>query len=249
MGGIDIKGKNALVTGGSKRLGEAIAKRLASCGANIVIHYRSSESEARGVSKAIESMGVCSWVVSGDLASSDGIPGLFADAKRLAGPVDILVNSAAIFNEDRILGFAPSSLFGHVETNALAPLLLAREFAREQRAGSIVNILDSRITDYDSHHASYHLSKRMLSDITSMLAIELAPLVRVNAVAPGLILPPPGKDETYVEERKHTNLLRSRGTPEDVADAVLFLVTGSFVTGQTIYVDGGRHLKGRVYES
>ena len=131
--------------------------------------------------------------------------------------------------------------------NAWAPFVLGRALARERRGGCIVNLLDSRITDYDAEHAAYHLSKRMLATLTRMMALEFAPRVRVNAVAPGLILPPPGEDDGYLERLKRTNPLERHGEPADVAEAVLFLARSLFVTGQTIFVDGGRHMRGAVY--
>ncbi len=250
MGRIDVKGKNALVTGGTRRIGEAVSRKLASAGSNVVLHYRSpeSESDTRELAGELSSTGVNAWVVGGDLSTQAGVEGFFSDVRRISGDVDILVNNASVFKEDGVMDFEPADLYEHVDINALAPLMLSRELAKGGREAVIVNLLDARITDYDARHASYHLSKRMLADITAMLAIELAPRVRVNAVAPGLVLPPPGRDESYVESRKRTNLLESRGTPDDVAEAVLFLVLSSFVTGQIVYVDGGRHLKGRVYE-
>ena len=143
--------------------------------------------------------------------------------------------------------FTQEELLANLQVNALSPLWLCRAFAAQQRAGAVVNFLDTRISDYDREHAAYHLSKRMLHALTKMLALELAPRIRVNAVAPGLILPPPGQDETYLRRHINTNPLRRIGTPEGVAAAALFLLRSAFVTGQVIYVDGGRHLKGCVY--
>ena len=113
--------------------------------------------------------------------------------------------------------------------------------------GSVVNILDTRIADQDPSHAAYHMAKRGLFTLTRDLAIEMAPKLRINGVAPGVILPPDGKDESWIEKLKSTNPLQDRGSADDVADAVMYLIKADFVTGQIIYVDGGRHLKGNVY--
>jgi hypothetical protein len=126
-------------------------------------------------------------------------------------------------------------------------LELCREFAKQVRGGAIVNFLDTRVLDYDREHMSYHLSKRALFTLTRAMALEFAPAIRVNAVAPGLVLPPAGKDQSYLDALVHTNPLQAHGSVEDVAAAVLFLVTSPFVTGQVIYVDGGRHMLGGVY--
>jgi NAD(P)-dependent dehydrogenase (short-subunit alcohol dehydrogenase family) len=126
--------------------------------------------------------------------------------------------------------------------NAWAPFVLSRDFSRHVDRGKIINLLDTRITGYDRSHVAYVLSKRMLAVLTSMCALEFAPDFTVNAVAPGLILPPPGKDENYLAGLVKTVPLKKHGGPGDIVDAVLYLLKSDFVTGQTIYVDGGRHL-------
>ena len=137
--------------------------------------------------------------------------------------------------------------------NALAPLLLSRSFVELNKSRQpslrpvIVNFLDSRITDYDRQHAAYHLAKRALFTLTKMMALEFAPGVRVNAVAPGLILPPSGKDRSYLEQLKSSNPLNSIGEVDQIVDAVRFLINNEYVTGQVIFVDGGRHLLSNTY--
>ena len=123
--------------------------------------------------------------------------GLFPRVVDQAGPVDFLINNAAAFPENGLEDFTPDGLHGIINVNAIAPLLIARGFAAQRRPGAIVNFLDARIVDADERHAAYHLSKRMLFTLTRMMALEFAPAVRVNAVAPGLILPPEGEDEGY----------------------------------------------------
>jgi NAD(P)-dependent dehydrogenase (short-subunit alcohol dehydrogenase family) len=120
--------------------------------------------------------------------------------------------------------------------------VLSREFARLAGRGKIVNLLDTKIIGYDRAHVAYILSKHMLSVLTRMCALEFAPGITVNGVAPGLILPPLGKDENYLEQLARSVPLKRHGGPEDVAKAVVYLLTSDFVTGQVIFVDGGRHL-------
>jgi NAD(P)-dependent dehydrogenase (short-subunit alcohol dehydrogenase family) len=183
---------------------------------------------------------------------------LILNATAAAGPLDVLVNSASSFPSNRLNEMTLQELHVAVDVNAFIPLVLSREFAREDshensrensraNSRSIVNLLDTRIVDYDREHVAYHLSKRMLFTLTRMMAVEFAPHIRVNAVAPGLILPPPGKDEAYLEAQVNTNPLHRVGKVEDVARAVLFLVRSNFVTGQVLFVDGGRHLRGSMY--
>jgi len=242
-----LRGKTALVTGAAKRIGAAIATALADEGASIVVHCGTSREEADATAAEIRKRGVESWVLPADLSRPAEAEALFPQAKAAAGPIDFLVNSAAIFPASRLTNFTVEHLATNVQINALAPLQLARAFAAQGRPGAVVNFLDTRFVDYDAEHAAYHLSKRMLFTLTRMMAIEFAPAVRVNAVAPGLILPPPGKDQAYFEGLAHTNPLHRVGSVQNVVDAVLFLLRSDFITGQVIFVDGGRHMRSAVY--
>jgi hypothetical protein len=244
----DIAGRTALVTGAAKRIGREIARALAQVGVNVVVHYRRSADEAEATADELRACGVQVWTVDADLADRAQAAGLFRQAVALAGPIDILVNSASAFDPSTLMTFTQRELASNTQVNALAPLELARALAAQRRRGTIVNLTDARTLSYDRGNVAYHLSKRMLAAVTNMLALELAPRVRVNAVAPGLILPPPGRDPSYVEERKIFNPLHRAGTPEEIADAVLFLLRSPFITGETVFVDGGYHLKGRMYE-
>ncbi len=240
-------GKSALVTGAAKRIGRATALALAAEGVNVVIHYRGSQDEAEDAAMEARGMGAKAWTIQADLREPAEAENLLPRAVEAAGPVQILINSASIFAESRITNFALEDLMDNVQVNAMAPLLVARAFAAQGCEGAIVNFLDTRLTEYDADHAAYHLSKRMLFTLTRMMALEFAPNVRVNAVAPGLILPPPGRDRSYLEGLAHTNPLHRVGTLEGITDAVLFLLRSEFVTGQVIFVDGGYHMKGYVY--
>jgi len=213
----------------------------------VVIHYHRSADDAEAVAEAVRRHGRRAWTLQADLAdAADDVIGRAAD---LAGPIDVLVNNASIFPTGLITETTAADLLLNVRVHAVAPLLLSRALAAQGRGGHIVNLLDARITDYDRHHAAYQLSKRMLADLTRMLAVELAPSIAVNAVAPGLILPPPGEDDSYLERFAHTNPLNRHGDPADIAAAVLYLLSSTFITGQTLYVDGGRHLRGSMYGS
>ncbi len=242
-----LLGRTALVTGGAKRLGRAIALRLAEAGADVAIHYHSSADAAADTADAVAALGRRAWALPADLDDPDAAADLFARAAEQAGAIDILVNNASNFPANRVLEFPLESLWENLRLHAASPLMLARALAQQGRPGDIVNMLDSRVVDYDHAHAAYHLSKRTLLTLTKMLALELAPAIKVNAVAPGLILPPPGQNESYLQQLASTNPLNRHGSPEGIAEAVLFLVRSDFVTGQVLYVDGGRHMKGCVY--
>jgi NAD(P)-dependent dehydrogenase (short-subunit alcohol dehydrogenase family) len=244
---MELEGKTALVTGAGRRLGRSVSLALAARGMNVVVHYLKSRDEAEEVARGAREAGVEAWTLAADLADDGAARELVDRAMEVAGPLYALVNNASIFPASRLLGFDLEELERNVRVNAFAPLVLSRAFAAGGRGGAIVNFLDSRVVDYDREHAAYHLSKRMLYAITRMASLELAPAVRVNAVAPGLVLPPPGEDRQYLEARAHTNPLGRVGTARDVAAAVTFLLECDFVTGQVIFVDGGRHLFGSVY--
>ncbi len=245
-----LKGRTALVTGGSKRLGKAIALALASEGADVCIHFRSSVRDAKDTVTEIREQGVKSWLMKADLMDPEQARHIIADGNSETGrPFDILVNNASVFEDGHIMHITDSDLMNNINLHAVAPLYLSRTFAAQKgmKEGDIINMLDTRIVDYDSAHAAYHISKRMLFTLTRMLAQEFAPDIKVNAIAPGLIMPPPGKDEEYLTQRLETNPLKKHGTPEDIGNTAVFLVCNSFITGQVVYVDGGRHMKGNMY--
>jgi NAD(P)-dependent dehydrogenase (short-subunit alcohol dehydrogenase family) len=246
--GIAPAGLAALVTGAGRSLGRAVALALGTSGVAVAAHYHTSADGAAEVVEAIHAAGGEAWSLRADLSDPGEALALVGRAAEACGrPVGILVNSASVYETSRVLDFGPEELAANVQVNALAPLLLCRAMAAQGRPGSIVNLLDARMGDYDREHAAYHLSKRMLRDLTRMLALELAPGIRVNGVAPGLIAPPDGQAREAALSLAHTNPLQRTGSTGDVAEAVLFLLRSGFITGQTIYVDGGRNLRGSVY--
>jgi len=238
----DLKGMTALITGAARRIGREIAIALADVGVNVVIHYRSSAAEAERLSTDLAARGAKTWLIEADFESSEQARQLFSMALDSAGTLDILVNSASLFLPNTLNDMESSDLMRHIQVNAWAPFVLSREFARRVGRGRIVNLLDSRIVGYDWSHVAYILSKRMFATLTEMMAVEFAPGIAVNGVAPGLILPPPGKDEIYLNDLAKTLPLKRHGHPGDIADAVLYLLKSDFVTGQVLFVDGGRHL-------
>ncbi len=245
---VSLAGRTALVTGAAQRIGRAVVLALAQHGAHVVVHYNRSAREAEALCSEIQRLGVRAWPVGGDLMDAQQTESVFKQAAARAGSVDILVNNASIFEGDTIWDATDESVWKNLRIHAMAPLTLARELAAQGKPAHVINLLDTRVTVYDREHASYHISKRALLTLTRMLALELAPNVAVNAIAPGLILPPAGKDETYLAKLAHTNPLQRYGAPEDIVTTVLFLLCSRFITGQVIYVDGGYHMKGHMYD-
>ncbi|GMU93036.1 MAG: short-chain dehydrogenase [Candidatus Hydrogenedentota bacterium] len=244
---IDLSGKTALITGAARRIGRAIALALAQEGANVALHYSASLDDVKRLAAEVEGFGVRAWTVRGDLSVASSASEVFMTALEGAGAVDFLVNNASVFPEGTLDSMTRDELYANLDVNTIAPLLLSRAMRAQGRPGAIVNLLDCMIADYDRKHVAYHLSKRALHSLTRMMAVEFAPSLRVNGVAPGLVLPPAGKDDTYLDSLAHTNPLHRHGRAEDVAAAVLFLLKSDFVTGQVIYVDGGRNLRGSMY--
>jgi pteridine reductase len=242
MSGQSLAGRTALVTGGARRLGRATARALASEGANVIVHYGRSEAEAEELAAELREGGREAWTLQADLERPDEVESVIPRALEQAGGLHILVNNASIFAPGSLAEANLESLMRNIQVNAWAPFQLSRSFAQHAKRGTIVNLLDTRVAGYDWKHVEYILSKKMLAALTEMTAVQFAPDIRVNAVAPGLILPPPGKDESYLEALKDTVPLKRHGDAEDIAEAVLFLVKSDYVTGQVIYVDGGRHL-------
>lgn len=242
-----LRGKTALITGAARRLGAATALRLAREGVHVVLHYGTSLTEAECVREQAEGQGVRAVLVQADLAVHGAGMALFEEAEAVAGPIDFLVNNASIFPVGTLAELDAEGLAENMQVNALSPLELARAMHAQERAGAIVNLLDTRANDYDQKHVAYHLSKRTLDALTRMMAHDYAPLLRVNAVAPGLALPPEGLGVEYLAGLAYTNPLQRYGSAEGVAEAIMFLLRSGFITGQTIYVDGGRHLRGSFY--
>jgi pteridine reductase len=239
-----LQGKVALITGASKRIGRALSMALAEEGVNIVAHDRRDlEQETAKVCDEVVGCGAKSWNVSADLEKPGEYESLVTRAQRAAGSLDILINNASIFQESTLMNMGFSDIIRHLHVNAWTPLVLSREFVRLAGRGKIINLLDTKIAGYDKEHVAYILSKRMLASFTTMCAEEFAPAVTVNAIAPGLILPPAGKDEEYLASLAQRVPLKRHGAPRDITDAALYLLNSDFVTGQVIYVDGGRHLR------
>lgn len=244
-----LHGRVALVTGGAARIGAAIARALAAAGADVVVHHHRSAGAAQDLANELRRHGVRAATVAGDLANPKDRAGLLAAAGKASGrPIDLLVNNASTYPERRLGDLTWTNLQGDLALNAWAPLELSLAFAQQvpKEGGSIVNLLDARIVDDDRRHAGYWLAKRMLADMTRLAALELAPRVTVNGVAPGPALAPPGTPEAKAQALlaglRARLPLRRTPTPDDVALAVVHLASSPAVTGQVLFVDGGRHL-------
>jgi pteridine reductase len=244
-----MQGKTILVTGGAKRVGAAIVRRLHAAGANVAIHFRSSAYEAfalRGeLNDLRENSALC---VQADLLDTAALPRMVEEVVQCFGHLDALVNNASSFYATPLAEIDATQWNDLIGTNLQAPLFLAQAAAAELRRqhGCIVNIVDIHAERPMHGHLLYSAAKAGLVALTKGLAQELAPQVRVNAVAPGVIVWPEGEAWEDEEKRRkivaHT-LLKREGRPEDIAKTVQFLIADApYITGQVISVDGGRSI-------
>ncbi len=245
--GNHFSGRRALITGGAKRLGRETARLLAGRGVHLAIHYNTSRAPAEELCRELGAAGVRAVPLSGDLGKPREVETLFQEAWASMDGLDFLVNNASIFPPDRLDEMELTHLLENLRVNAWAPFLLTRAFWRRlrgtQERGAVVNLLDTRLVGGDLAHASYHLSKAMLKELTTLTALEFAPELQVNGVAPGAVLPPENEEDAYLEKLTAELPLERRGYPGDIAEATVYLLGTSFVTGQIIFVDGGRHLR------
>lgn len=238
-----------LITGGGVRIGRAIATAFSRAGADVIIHYRSGSDAAEELAEQLRIAGGRADTVCGDLATEKGCASVM-DQSLCHGPLDGLVNNAAVFNRTPLAKSDRDTFLKEFGPNLFGPLELMRTFAAQphlaDHPGSIVNLLDRRIAAHDAGAVPYHLSKFALAEATRLAAIEFAPRIRVNGVAPGAILPPPEiqDDPNYLTQHGGRAPLSHRCTPEDIASAVLFFFNQPAVTGQILFIDSGQHLLG-----
>ncbi|MGD2133185.1 MAG: SDR family oxidoreductase [Maricaulaceae bacterium] len=235
-----------LVTGAGARVGKAIALTLGRAGWAVAVHYNRSKGPAEETAQAIRDAGGRAAAVQGDLSDPDALAAIIpAAAEALDGPLTALVNNASTFEDDRLTSMTAESWDHHLAANLRAPCFLAQGFAAQLPAeaeGAIVNILDQRVKKPTPQFFTYSLSKAGLAWATVTMAQELAPRTRVNAVLPGPTLKNPRQSDADWEKQTKATILGRGSPPEDIADAVRYLLDASAVTGQLLAVDGGQHL-------
>jgi NAD(P)-dependent dehydrogenase (short-subunit alcohol dehydrogenase family) len=240
-----LGGRAALVTGAAVRVGRAIAFALAEAGADVVVHYRSSEKKAGETVEAVRALGRRSLGVQADLEDPEECRRTVRVAVQEFGRLDLLVHSAANFHRASLTETDERLWDSAMNVNARAAYLLAREAAPmlRQRRGRVVLISDFLARDPSRNYLAHSVSKAAVEGLVRALAVELAPEVSVNGVAPGTVLVPEGTSPEEAEKLARRVPLKRNGDPEDVARTVLFLCAGpAFITGQVIAVDGGKSL-------
>lgn len=244
-------GKTALVTGGANRVGKVITLALARAGANIVINYNTSAEAAKATAAEVQAVGAQALAVQANIADWHQVKGMVSAARERFGGIDILVNSASLWQEtpfpteDVTNWHRVTDVVIHGSfycANAVAPIML------ENGGGAIVNIVDLSAWEPWPNFIAHSVGKSALLALSRQLALEMAPTVRVNAVAPGPVLPPLDFDEERIVRTADKTLLNRWGTPDDVAEAVLYFVKANYVTGEVIAVDGGERFGHRKYD-
>jgi NAD(P)-dependent dehydrogenase (short-subunit alcohol dehydrogenase family) len=237
--------KAALVTGAGKRIGRAIALGLAADGWAVAVHYGGSRPEAAAVVAEIAARGGKAVALPADLSREDAVAALVGEAAAALGPLGCLVNNASIFENDLALDVTREGWDRHFAVNLRAPFVLSQEFARQlpaDRHGCIVNLLDERVWSVTPYFFSYTISKSALWTVTQTLALALAPRIRVNGIGPGPALPSPRQTEAQFHRQESLMPLLRGTTPEEIADAVKYILAAPALTGQMIALDGGQHL-------
>jgi NAD(P)-dependent dehydrogenase (short-subunit alcohol dehydrogenase family) len=237
--------RSVLITGAAKRLGRAIALHLAGAGWSVAVHYNSSQAEAEETVADLHEKGVHAAAINADLTMEDDTERLIGRAREAVGPLSGLVNNASVFENDTVATMTRESWDKHIEANLRAPLVLSRNFAEQLpdgQEGAIVNLLDQRLLKPTPQFLSYGVSRAGLYWLTVTLAQALAPRIRVNGVAPGPTLRNERQSEAHFRRQQESTILGRGADPEDVAQAVRYLLEARAVTGQMIAVDGGQHL-------
>lgn len=240
-----------LVTGGAKRLGREVALAFARAGWDVACHYHASQAEAQALAAEVAALGRRCHLVRGELAGAAEARAVFGQAVEAAGSLQCVVNNASAFLPDTGLDYPPEQLLAQLNTNLVVPLELARLLARAAQATpaatpaqrpSVVHVLDQKVWNLNPDYASYTISKLALERAVLQQAQALAPWVRVNGVAPGLLYLSGPQTQANFDAAARANLLREPIDPAQVAQAALFLATNPCVTGTNLAVDNGQHL-------
>jgi NAD(P)-dependent dehydrogenase (short-subunit alcohol dehydrogenase family) len=237
-----------LITGAAKRIGKALALDLGARGWNVAVHYSTSAKDAGDVVAAIEAMGSKAIALDADLANAEATLALVGRAAAALGPVTCLINNASLFEKDMLPTLTVQSWDEHLDINLRAPALLTQGFAAqlpEGASGNVINIIDQRVWNLTEHFFSYTISKAGLWAMTQSAALALAPRIRVNGIGPGPILPSSRQSQADFDRQCAATPLQRGSSPEEICDAVRYILKAPAMTGQMIALDGGSHLTWR----
>ena len=236
--------KVALITGSAKRIGRAVALHLAQSGWDLALHFHHSETAAAELKKELKHIdGRGTYrLFQADLNHVPDVERLISNVISVFAGLDLLVNNASVFQPGTIQDTSSVQLQRNLQVNFIAPFILTREFAIHADNGVIVNLVDTRVRKNSFSHAAYSLSKKVLCELTQMSALELAPAFRVNAIAPGAVLPPEGKDETYLNRLAESTPLKEPAGLKPVLQSLSYILENENLTGQVLFCDSGEQL-------
>lgn len=239
-----IEHKTVLITGGARRIGRELVLFFAKAGWNVIIHCNKSLEEARLLAKEISKYEGHPAVLHADLSDETKVAQIFPQITSKYRKVDCLINNAAVFERDDFKEISSESWNKHMMINVKAPLMLMQDFAKQYysddgTAGNIINITDAKVFSPTASFFSYQISKSALNDITKTAALSLAPLIKVNAIAPALVLPSMYMNAKQLEEKERDMPLRRRTSTDEICKAVEFLINTPSVTGETLVLSSG----------
>ncbi len=236
--------QTALITGAAKRIGKALSEHLAEKGWNIAIHYNNSEKDAHDLATDFASKypNQSFKTFKADLSDTDEVLKLIPSAISEMGEIQLLINNASAFDKSYIKDTSLKLFERQINVNFRSCFFLIREFAKQCKQGNIINFVDTRITTNKSDFAAYSLSKKVLWELTKMAALEFAPNIRVNAIAPGVTLAPEDKDEKYLQKLAQNIPMKKPGGLIPVLQSLDYILESNQLTGQLLFADGGENL-------
>jgi pteridine reductase len=236
--------KNAIITGASKRIGKAIANHLATKGWNLVLHYNQSGKEATDLQNklSLKYPHQNFVTVKANLGETKDTNELIISSVNEIGILNMLVNNASIFEESDIKATTSELFERNIQINFSSPFFLIQNFAKQTQNGVIINIVDTRITTNQNSHAAYTLSKKALWELTKMAAFEYSPNIRVNAIAPGVTLPPPGGSENDLWQMAEKIPMQKPGGIDPILKSIDYIIENNHLTGQLLFCDGGENI-------
>lgn len=232
----------ALVTGGAIRLGKVFTMALAGMGYRLAIHYNESSEQAELLKGELEALGVENEIFQFDFNQTDDVSELVIDAKARFPDINVLVNSASVYEQANMMNTSQAMLEKQFKVNFVAPYCLIKAFAQQCKSGNVINIIDNKIAFNQYQYSAYLLSKKTLTELTKLAALELAPDIRVNGLAPGVVLPANDRTADYIDWRVQGIPLKRQGKAENISGALQYILQNDFVCGQILMVDGGESL-------
>lgn len=231
-----------LITGGAKRVGAELTRYFARNGYDIALHYHQSQSEALALQKEVREWGGTCEVFALNLADAPHIPAFMESVQRSMPQVEVLINNASVFERATFMETDEALFDRQCDVNFKAPFFLTQAFARVFGKGVVINVADTDVVQTHGSHFAYLLSKKMLVELTVMAARALGPAVRVNGMCPGLLIPGGPEEALYEKKLEATLPLQANATPQALAQAAYWLASQPHITGQLLFIDGGKHV-------